>query len=110
MVEQYSFHTEFYNQAIKQMYMTAGKLCENIIEDFTCLGWLEWFENTYPEQFKKYNDALIQVNLLWGNMDPKAMEEFKKAVKIEVDATKWAVEKYIEYQEKQVEQERMKGT
>lgn len=105
----YSWHSEYYNKALKEMVMTTGKRCEYSF-DGNCLGWIEWFEKNYPEQYKKYDDALLKIYQLWGNMDPKAMEEFKSAVKVEVDATKWAIEKYLEFQENQSEEEKLKGT
>ena len=39
----------------------------------------------------------------------QAMEEFKTAVKIEVEATKWAIDKYLEFQKQKTSEEALKG-
>lgn len=102
MRTEYSWHKEYYDRALKEMLMTAGKRCLHSWIG-NCFGWLEWFEKTYPEHYKKYEEAIVKIHKLWGNMDPKLMEEFKAAVKVEVDATKWAVEKFLEVKEKKQE-------
>jgi hypothetical protein len=107
--KQYSWHEEVYNKALKDIAQTAGKLCDDL-DGLEYLGWLEWFAINHPELYKKYDNALQIVLKLWGNKDPKAMEEFKAAVKVEVDATKWAVEKYLQCQRQQKEAEALKGT
>ena len=108
----FSWHADYYDRALRQIAGSSGKqyasfLAENADPE---TGWLEYFIREHPVQHKKYEDALIKITSLWGNMDPKAMEEFKKAVKIEVDGTKWAVEKYLEWQKKLTMEERLKGT
>lgn len=107
--KKYSWHQEVYSKALKDIAQTAGTLC-NDSEYLEYFGWLEWFNVKHPELYKKYYDAQQVILKLWDNKDPKAMEEFKAAVKIEVDATKWAVEKYLQYQRQQKEAEALKGT
>lgn len=111
MAKQFQWHKEVYERALVQISNTAGKQLAFFLDDHDeSENWLEWFEREYPEQFRKYDNALKQIDMLWGNMDPKAMEEFKKAVKVEVDATKWAVEKWIADRMEQIHNEQMKGT
>jgi hypothetical protein len=107
--KEYSWHHEVYDKALKDIAQTAGNLC-NDLNDLEYLGWLEWFAVNHPELYKKYDTALLVIVKLWGNKDPKAMEEFKAAVRVEVDATKWAVEKYLQWQRQQKEAEALKGT
>ena len=107
--KKYSWHQEVYSKALKDIAQTAGALC-NDSESLEYFGWLEWFNMTHPALYKKYADAQKAILNLWDNKDPKAMEEFKAAVKIEVDATKWAVEKYLQWQRHQKEVEELKGT
>jgi hypothetical protein len=97
VTQPYSWHKEFYDRALKEMAMTAGKRCEHSF--YSCLGWLVWFENNYPEQYKKYDSAKAKITKLWGSLAPVDIEEFKKAVKIEVEATKWVIDKYLKWQE-----------
>ncbi len=104
----FSWHRESYEKAVKQIATFAAKLLEEN-PDWDILGWTDWFKKTHPEQFKKYDNAMTQINKLWGSMEPKAMEEFKKAVKVEVDATKWAVTQYIEHQKKSAKENELKG-
>lgn len=104
----YSWHNEIYDRALKDMAQAAEKLCSDL-EDLEYLGWLNWFATNHTELYKKYETALQVILKLWGNKDPKAMEEFKAAVKIEVDATKWAVEKYLQWQRQQKEAELLRG-
>jgi hypothetical protein len=94
MVEQIS------NQLLESPLERGGGVC----------GWLEWLEQNHPELYQRYEGALSKIAELWGNMDPQKMEEWKKAVKNEVDATKWAIEKYIEDQKKKIEEEALRGT
>ena len=98
----YSWHKEYYDRALKEMVMTAGKKCLYSWEG-DCDGWLAWFEANHSELCQKYSEAIVKIHQLWGNMDPKVMEEFKQAVKVEVDATKWAIDKFLEEKEKQRE-------
>jgi hypothetical protein len=86
------WHTEYYCKALEQVASTTGQLCL----DGDCAGWLAWFEQNYPELYKKYENALDNSNKLWGSMKPVDMEAFKAAVKIEVDAMAWAIPKYLE--------------
>lgn len=104
MSKLYSWHQEYYDKALKELVMTTGKRCEHSPEG-GCEGWLDWFEVNYPEHYKKYEDAFFVIKELWGNMDPRAMEEFKAAVKIEVDATKWAVDQFLSFRDKEEQQE-----
>lgn len=108
MANQFSWHKEYYVKAMTQIVNYAGKYTAD--ESIAIEGWLLWFAEHYPKQYRKYENALAQISMLWGDMDPKEMEEFKKAVKIEVDGTKWAVDKYLEWQAQQREAEALKGT
>lgn len=107
----FSWHAEYYGNALRQISNTAGKQYYAFLNGYgeQDIGWLEFFIREYPVQHKKYQDALIQLDILWGDMAPKAMEEFKKAVKIEVDGTKWAVDKYLDWQRERMQAEAMKG-
>ena len=115
----YSWHKDYYEKNLRAM----SKMTEQMIlpprpleplspytDDIDITGWLEWLEQNHPELYKRYEDALLKISSLWGNMDPQKMEEWKKAVKNEADATKWAIEKYIEDHKKKLEEEAMKGT
>ena len=104
----YSWHEEYYQNAIKTIQKTAGKKCRS--SQYTCDGWIEWFKLTHPEPYKKFIEANDKALKLWGNMDPGKMEEFKACIKIEVEATQWAVEKYLEYQKQKADEEALKGT
>ncbi|MEW6485771.1 MAG: hypothetical protein AB1423_14355 [Pseudomonadota bacterium] len=110
MSKSFSWHSEFYMNALNRVSNTTGKQYFSEEQGEQDTGWLEWFEREYPEQFRKYDHALQQIDMLWGDMDPKAMEEFKKAVKVEMDATKWAVEKFIAAQYEKIQEEQMRGT
>ena len=98
--KEYSWHKEFYDRALKEISMTAGKKCIFSWEG-DCEGWLDWFEQNHTELFGKYCDAIVKIHQTWGKTDPKTMEEFKAAVKIEVDATKWAVDQFLATKENQ---------
>jgi hypothetical protein len=108
MSKQFSWHREYYERALKQIATYAGKHTDN--EEAEIAGWLEWFAEQYPEQHEKYQNAIVRINAFWDEMDPKAMEEFKKAVKVEIDATKWAIDKHTEWQKRKAEEEALKGT
>src|SRR5512139_3024927 len=86
----FDWHGEYYRKALRDMAKHASETCGD------CSGWIEWFRSTYPEQHGKFEAAIRRINELWGNMEPRAMEDFKAAVKIESDATRWAIEKYIQ--------------
>jgi len=104
----FSWHKEYYEKSLKQLELFIDQLLLQC--DYSLEGWLEWFEKTYPEQYGKYITALQQINALWSKSDPKSMEAFKKAVKVEVDASKWAAAKYLEYLDQQAKEEQLKGT
>ena len=101
----YSWHEEYYKKAIKDILKTAGKKCQ--YSQYNCDGWTDWFEQNHPEAYQKYIFAYQKIKELWGNM--QAMEEFKTAVKIEVEATKWAIDKYLEFQKQKTSEEALKG-
>ena len=106
----YSFHEQYYLKALKTIEQTAGEKYMSFLEQYgdsslpanqldslpaePC-GWLSWFDQTHPELYRKYADAIDRIVKLWGNMNPQAMEDFKAAVKIEIEATQWAVDKFI---------------
>jgi len=98
----YSFHEQYYRKAMKTIEETAGKKYAAFLDEYGEQepvserdGWLDWFEQTHPGLYRKYADAIDRAVKLWGNMAPQAMEDFKAAVKIEVEATQWAVDKFI---------------
>lgn len=95
----YSWHYEIYKKSLDNMIKAVGYHGE------ACLGWLGWLEMAYPEHYKKYNQALDKTEKLWDSMDPKDMEEFKAAVKIETDATIWVIDKFIKYKKTRETQE-----
>lgn len=107
----YSWHKEIYDKAVKQMAsFAAGLFPSSEIEELDRPeGWLGFFEEGYPEQYGKYENALSQITALWGNKDPNSMEAFKKAVKVEVDATKWVLQKFKTHKEEGRRAEEMKG-
>lgn len=82
------WHAEVYTRALNQMARNA--------EGKRKAGWLEWFQKTYPAQHAKMQAAMDRANELFGKSDSASMEAFKQAVKVEVDATKWAIDKYNE--------------
>lgn len=82
------WHAEVYGRAVKQMSREA--------EGKRTAGWLEWFRKNHPEKHAKMSAAIERIEQLWGKADSASMEEFKKSVKMEVDATRWAVEKFNE--------------
>jgi hypothetical protein len=93
------WHTEFYAKAIETVSSTAGEKLFNFAREhgIDYSGWQAWFEQNHPALYKKYEAAIDKVNKLWGKMLPADMEEFKAAVKVEVDATQWAIDRYIEH-------------
>ncbi len=94
----YPFHVEFYQKALRDMTSFAGQKMADA--GLPALGWLAWFQERHPELYKKYAAAQKKINDLWGNM--AKLEEWKQAVKNEVDATKLAVTEYIDEMEKSV--------
>ena len=104
----YSWHEEYYKKAMKDILKTAGKKCQ--YSQYKCEGWTDWFEQNHPELYKKFTDASVKALKLCGNMEPGAMEEFKSCVKIEIEATKWAIDKYLEFQKQKTSEEAFKGT
>jgi hypothetical protein len=119
----YSWHKDYYEKNLKEL----SKMAEQLVNQYDIElalspspsrgegrvgveGWLPWLEQNHPELYQRYEAALSKIADLWGDMDPQKMEEWKKAVKNEVDATKWAIEKYIEDRKKKIEEEAMKGT
>jgi hypothetical protein len=86
------WHTEFYANALKEIVEKTGVRC---IEK-SCNGWLDWFENTHPALYKKYDEAQALIDKLWGSNVPADREAFKKAVRIEVEAYAFAVPKFLE--------------
>jgi hypothetical protein len=93
------WHTEFYAKAIETVSSTAGEKLFNFAQEkgIDYSGWQAWFEQNHPALYKKYEAAIDKVNKLWGKMLPADMEEFKAAVKVEIDATQWAIDRYIEH-------------
>jgi hypothetical protein len=80
------WHKEIYTKAIHEMAAHGeGKACD---------GWLNNFRIKYPEQYLKYADARAKIETLWGKTSPSAMETFKRAVRVEVEATKWALDRF----------------
>jgi hypothetical protein len=82
------WHIEYYDKALHQM---AAHALDKVTE-----GWLDFLRTKYPEQYKKYEAAMQVIIDLWGNPAPTAMEAWKRAVKVEVDATKWALDRFNE--------------
>jgi hypothetical protein len=86
-----SWHNEYYRKALRNFHNRPDE----------CIGWLEWFEENHSELYKKFERAIRRIHELWGDMSPKAIDNFKKAVKVEIDAMRWAVNRFIEEKEKQ---------
>lgn len=108
----FDWHKEQYDKALRAMSNAVGKRYAAWIEGLEAAyatGWLTWFEATQPELYKKYAAAEDRIQALWGDMSPAAMEEFKAAVKVEVEATVWAVDKFLEYQAQLAREERLRG-
>lgn len=82
------WHAEVYTRALYQMASNA--------EGKRCSGWLAWFRADHPEKHAKMAAAIERIDMLWGKADSASMEEFKKSVKMEIDATRWAVDKFNE--------------
>jgi glycine betaine/choline ABC-type transport system substrate-binding protein len=110
MAKRYSWHKEYYDKSIKQIADYCVRLLDDCAGAFSFDGILDWLEKEHPEHYKKYSQALDLIGNLFGKMDPKSMEEFKAAVKIEKDATLWAATNYIEMQKKEAECDELKGT
>ena len=93
------WHTEYYlTKGVEVMSRQAGIKLHDLIYDEDlkpALSWQAWFEQTYPDLHAKYRATVERINALWGDKTPQGMEEFKAAVKKEVEATTWAVNKYI---------------
>jgi hypothetical protein len=89
----YSWHNEYYRKALRTLHNRSDE----------CIGWLDWLEQNHPETHIRFDKALRKIHELWGDMSPEAMENFKKAVKAEINATRWAVQKFLKAkdQEKQ---------
>lgn len=88
----FSWHEDHYRKALRSMARKAGELCGDVSR---CEGWLLWFSKEHPDKHARHAEAIEKINSLWGQSSSKAMEEFKKAVKVEVDATLWALEEYL---------------
>ena len=130
----YSFHEQYYLKALKTIEQTAGEKYMSFLEEYggDCpeekqgrspggvsrfseegaypfIGWLSWFEQTHPDLYRKYAGAIDRIVKLWGNMNPQAMEDFKAAVKIEIEATQWAVDKFMACRLESLQADRLKG-
>lgn len=101
-MKKYTWHQEFYDKAMNTIVKTAGKKYSDCLDIFgqQSVGWLEYFEKNHPEQYKKYAEAMDKIINLWSKKDPESMETWKSAVKIEIEASQWAVDRYIEHQKK----------
>jgi hypothetical protein len=88
-----SWHNEYYRKALRTLHNRSDE----------CIGWLDWIERNHPETYIRFERALRKIHQLWGDMSPEAMEDFKKAVKAEINAIRWAVQKFLKAkdQEKQ---------
>jgi hypothetical protein len=93
------WHTEYYAKAIETMASTAGEKLFNFRQEngINDSGWQPWFKANHPALYEKYEAALVKINKLWGKMLPSEIEEFKAAVKVEIDATQWAIDRFIEH-------------
>lgn len=98
----YSWHKEFYDKAMKTIVKTSGVKLEHFHDWYgeQPVGWLEYFETNHPELYKKYTVTMERIIALWGKKDPESMEAWKTAVKLEIEATQWAMDNYIEHQKK----------
>ena len=81
----YSWHNEYYRKALRTLHNRADE----------CIGWLDWLEQNHPEAYLRFHKALRKIHELWGDMSPEAMENFKKAVKDEINTIRWAVQKFL---------------
>lgn len=98
----WSWHKEYYDKSMRTIINTAGKKYAAFSEQYgeQDTGWMVYFRNNHPDLYRKYAEAMHKINMLWGDVDPVLMESWKAAVKVEVDATQWAIDKYIEHQTK----------
>lgn len=108
---EFDWYSELYRKAVKTMSALTGKKYIAFLDwhGEPDTGWLDWFKTQHPELYKKYLTALEQINKLWGNNDPQAMEQFKAAVKVEVEATQWAIDRFLEHQAQMAEEARLIG-
>lgn len=91
----YSWHKEFYHRAFNKTHASVmKKLSDAGIE---LVDFWPWVEANHPEADKKYQAACERISSLCKDASPQGMEEYKKAVKIEMDAVEWAIDKYIEH-------------
>ena len=96
----YSWHKEYYELNMKKIASTAGTKLAHFHEwhGEQPQGWEEWLSEQHPTLYMKYLSAQAKIAHLWGNKDPDVLEDWKAAIKIEIEASQWAVDKYIEYQ------------
>jgi len=88
-----SWHNEYYRKALRTLHNRSDE----------CIGWLEWIEQNHPETYMRFEKALKKIHELWGDTSPEAMEDFKKAVKAEINAIRWAVQKFLKARDQQTQ-------
>jgi hypothetical protein len=72
-------------------------LCaKHFVPTNTVDGWLDWFESTHPEQFKKWWSAWLGIN------NPAApQKEFNDHLRTYRDGSLWCMEQYVPWKKKQ---------
>lgn len=105
MVTEYNWHKQVFSKVLKNI----AKHAKQYIGGYSLDGWYDWFESTYPEAFRKYQDVAKSLNAIWGKGDTKSMDEFKKLSKDYEDVYKWAIGKYVEHLKDLAEEETLKG-
>lgn len=94
----YSWHKEFYHKAFDKTYSSIMKKLSEA--EIKLVDFWTWIEAAHPDAYKKYQAAGGSISSLCKDTTPQGMEEFKKATKIEMEATAWAVDEYIEHHKK----------
>ena len=86
------WHTDYYVGEIRKL--VAGET-GNKVATYDIEGWREWFKENFPAHFNRMSAAETRQAQLWGNMSPSAQAEFKRVVKVELEAYSFAIEKFI---------------
>lgn len=108
----YDWHKEYYEKALKTIVNTAGIKYAGFrdLHGDQAEGWLEFFRRSYPDIYKRYAETMAAIVKLWGKKDSESQEAWKVAVKKEVEAMQWIVNRYVEHYEKAMHEARLSGT
>lgn len=97
----YSWHMEHYRAALKKLSAEAKQAASEADSDIRAhigqCGMWDWFASRQPKAYEKYLSVCARLDELFRKKDstPDGMEEFKKTVKLEMDAMLWAFKHYL---------------